>query len=194
MAFNTITEAVISWHQKHGRHDLPWQHQKDPYPVWVSEIMLQQTQVSTVIPYYHRFTEAFPTIVDLANAEIDAVLHLWTGLGYYARARNLHKAAQIVAEQYAGKFPTEFDQVLALPGIGKSTAGAILCFTGGARHAILDGNVKRVLSRVYAVEGWYGQKAVEAELWRLAELNTPDHHVATYTQAIMDFGATLCTQ
>ncbi len=153
---------------------------------------MQQTQVATVIPYYRRFMSEFANVKALAQANIDQVLHLWTGLGYYARARNLHKTAQIICEQHAGCFPTEFDQVLALPGIGRSTTGAILAFSQGQHLAILDGNVKRVLARFYAVEGWYGKKPVENRLWELAELNTPKNNVQQYTQAIMDFGATLC--
>ncbi len=189
-----ISDTLLSWHSDHGRHDLPWQNTQDAYRIWVSEIMLQQTQVATVIDYYQRFMQRFPTIVALANAPTDEVLHLWTGLGYYARARNLHKAAQIVATQHKGKFPTNFDEVIALPGIGRSTAGAILAFSTQQRFAILDGNVKRVLARFYAVEGWYGKKAVEQRLWGLAEQNTPDKNVHVYTQAIMDFGATLCSR
>jgi len=190
----TITTALLDWHTEHGRHDLPWQNTRDAYRIWVSEIMLQQTQVTTVIPYYQRFMQRFSDVASLANAEIDDVLHHWTGLGYYARARNLYKAAGIVINDYGGKFPTEFEQVLALPGVGRSTAGAILAFSQGQRHAILDGNVKRVLARFYAVEGWYGKKEVEHQLWALAEQNTPEKDIAQYTQAIMDFGATLCTR
>lgn len=156
--------------------------------------MLQQTQVSTVIPYFSRFMESFPTVADLAAAESDDVLHHWTGLGYYARARNLHKAAKVVTEEYHGDFPSDFDKVLALPGIGRSTAGAILAFSNKQRHAILDGNVKRVLARFYEVEGWYGKKEVEKKLWQLADHNTPNKNVDVYTQAIMDFGATLCSR
>jgi len=189
-----IGDTLLTWHKDHGRHDLPWQNTKDAYRIWVSEIMLQQTQVSTVIPYYQRFMASFSTIADLAKAEHDDVMHHWTGLGYYARARNLHKAAKIIVEQYKGVFPTEFDQVLALPGIGRSTAGAILAFSTQQRHAILDGNVKRVLARFYEVEGWYGKKEVEKQLWELADANTPNREVNVYTQAIMDFGATLCSR
>lgn len=156
--------------------------------------MLQQTQVATVIPYFERFMGQFASIQDLANADIDQVLHLWTGLGYYARGRNLHKAAQIMASDHQGQFPNQFDEVLALPGIGRSTAGAILAFSSGQRFAILDGNVKRVLTRFYEIEGWYGKKAVANTLWELAELNTPQKRIQQYTQAIMDFGATLCTR
>ena len=188
----TITKALLSWHTKHGRHDLPWQNTTDAYRIWLSEIMLQQTQVTTVIPYYERFIASYPSITDLAKAELDQVLHLWTGLGYYARARNLHKTAQIISADHNGIFPTDFEQVLALPGIGRSTAGAILAFSQGQHFAILDGNVKRVLARFYAVEGWYGKKQVETQLWELSELNTPKNNIQQYTQAIMDFGATLC--
>ncbi|MEO0368637.1 MAG: A/G-specific adenine glycosylase [Pseudomonadota bacterium] len=189
-----ITKRLLSWHKQHGRSDLPWQARSDAYGIWLSEIMLQQTQVATVIPYYLRFLERFPSVKDLACAEIDEVLHLWTGLGYYARARNLHKAAQMVAGEFNGEFPTNLDDMLRLPGVGKSTAGAILAFSEQQRHAILDGNVKRVLSRYYGVAGWYGVKSVEKQLWQLAELNTPTENVATYTQAIMDFGATHCSR
>lgn len=189
-----ISDTLLQWHAEHGRHDLPWQQTTDAYRIWVSEIMLQQTQVSTVIPYYQRFMQSFPKVTDLAQAPNDEVMHHWTGLGYYARARNLHKTAQIIAEQYHGKFPTEFEQVLALPGIGRSTAGAILAFSQQQRWPILDGNVKRVLARFYEVEGWYGKKPVENKLWQLADANTPQSDVAVYTQAIMDFGATVCTR
>ena len=190
----TITITLLAWYQEHGRKDLPWQNTNDAYRIWLSEIMLQQTQVKTVVPYFERFTQQFPNITALANANIDQVLHLWTGLGYYARARNLHKTAKIISEQYKGKFPSIFEQVLELPGIGRSTAGAILAFSYNQRHPILDGNVKRVLARYYAVEGWSGQKKVETKLWNIAEQNTPEKNVALYTQAIMDFGATLCTR
>ncbi len=194
LVMKKIHKALIAWHTKHGRHDLPWQNTTDPYRIWVSEIMLQQTQVTTVIDYYTRFMQSLPTIVDLAEAPTDDVLHLWTGLGYYARARNLHKTSQIVATKHHGQFPQTFEEVLSLPGIGRSTAGAILAFSSNQRFAILDGNVKRVLARYYEVEGWYGKKPVENKLWELAELNTPKHGVSTYTQAIMDLGATVCTR
>lgn len=189
-----ISDTLLNWHKDFGRHDLPWQNTNDAYRIWVSEIMLQQTQVSTVIPYYQRFMNSFPTVIALANAEQDDVLHHWTGLGYYARARNLHKAAKTISNDYSGKFPTNFDDVLALPGIGRSTAGAVLSFSTKQRHPILDGNVKRVLARFYAVEGWYGKKDVEQQFWKLAEANTPQVNVDIYTQAIMDFGATLCSR
>ena len=187
-----IAPALLNWFAEHGRHDLPWQSPRDAYRVWVSEIMLQQTQVSTVIPYFERFMQAFKTLTELANAPIDTVLHYWTGLGYYARARNLHKAAQQIRDLHAGRFPDDYESLLALPGIGRSTAGAILAQAFGLRYPILDGNVKRVLTRLYAIEGWPGNKAVEQELWKLAEANTPQQNVVDYTQAIMDLGATLC--
>ncbi len=187
-----LAQILLDWFAQHGRHDLPWQHPRTPYRVWVSEIMLQQTQVATVIPYFSRFMDSFPTIASLAQASEDAVMQHWSGLGYYARARNLHKAARQVIDTHAGQFPEKFDDALALPGIGRSTAGAILAQAGGQRHAILDGNVKRVLTRLYAIEGWPGQKAVENQLWTLSERLTPDTQLADYTQAIMDFGATLC--
>ncbi len=189
-----FSSLLLSWFDQHGRHDLPWQDDRSPYRVWVSEIMLQQTQVSTVIPYFERFMDRFPTVTHLAAAKLDEVLHLWTGLGYYARARNLHKAAQIIVTQHAGCFPAVFDDVVALPGIGQSTAGAILAQSMGQCHAILDGNVKRVLTRLHEIEGWPGQKAIEAQLWELAEAYTPDTRLADYSQAIMDLGATVCTR
>ena len=180
-----IHSAILAWHKEHGRHDLPWQNTRDAYRIWVSEIMLQQTQVATVIPYYQRFMSSFPTVQGLAAAENDGVMHHWTGLGYYARARNLHKAAKQVVEQHNGLFPKQFDDVIALPGIGRSTAGAILAFSEKQNYAILDGNVKRVLARFYEVEGWYGKKAVENQLWELAQVNTPEQEVDVYTQAII---------
>ena len=189
-----IGPALIAWHALSGRHDLPWQSQRTPYRVWISEIMLQQTQVATVIPYFERFMARFPDVRALADAPLDEVLHLWTGLGYYARARNLHRAAQQVRAQYGGEFPRSFDAVAALPGIGRSTAGAILALSSDARHAILDGNVRRVLARYFGVEGSPAERAVEQRLWTLTEACTPDTGVATYTQAIMDLGATLCTR
>lgn len=189
-----ISQTLLDWHAHAGRSDLPWQNTRDHYAIWLSEIMLQQTQVSTVIPYYLRFIQQYPNITALANAQLDEVLHLWTGLGYYARGRNLHKTATIIRDEYQSKFPSSFEQVVALPGIGRSTAGAILAFAEDQPHSILDGNVKRVLSRFYAVEGWHGTSAVAKQLWLLAEQNTPSKEVARYTQAIMDFGATLCTR
>jgi len=185
---------LLKWYKQYGRHDLPWQKNKSLYSVWVAEIMLQQTQVVTVIPYYQNFMQRFPDIAALAAATQDEVLRYWAGLGYYSRARNLHKAALCIAESHQGAFPVSYDEVLALPGIGPSTAGAILAQATGQRHAILDGNVKRVLARHQAIEGWPGQKVIEKQLWEYAELYTPESKVADYTQAIMDLGATLCTR
>lgn len=189
-----FSAAVLNWFDQHGRKNLPWQQEKSAYNTWVSEIMLQQTQVTTVIPYYKRFMERFPSIVDLAEAPIDEVLHLWTGLGYYARARNLHKAAQQVATEFGGIFPTAPEQLESLPGVGRSTAGAIASIAGGRRAAILDGNVKRVLARFAAIEGWSGSTGVQKQLWALAETLTPYERFGDYTQAMMDLGATLCTR
>jgi A/G-specific adenine glycosylase len=189
-----FSNNILAWYEQHGRKDLPWQQSISAYRVWVSEIMLQQTQVTTVIPYYDRFMGRFPDIAALAQADQDQVLHYWSGLGYYARARHLHAAAETVVEDHGGQFPESFEAVLALPGIGRSTAGAILSLAFGQRHPILDGNVKRVLARYYSVEGWPGQSRVQKELWQLAELHTPDKRVAAYTQAIMDLGATVCTR
>lgn len=191
---NSFSTRVLEWFDKHGRKHLPWQQDITPYRVWISEIMLQQTQVTTVIPYFERFMQRFPTVTQLAAAAQDDVLHLWTGLGYYARARNLHKAAQLIAEQYAGEFPQTLEEVMALPGIGRSTAGAILSIACGQSHAILDGNVKRVLARYYAVEGWPGKRQVEEQLWAYATQNTPLQRTHHYTQAMMDLGAMICTR
>jgi len=184
--------ALLAWHGRAGRRELPWQAERSPYRVWISEIMLQQTQVATVIPYYERFMQRFPDLEALAAASLDEVLHHWSGLGYYARARNLHRAAQAVMQQHDGQFPGTIEQLRALPGIGRSTAGAILALARDQRHPILDGNVKRVLARVHAVAGWPGETAVEKRLWDLAEAHTPGVRVADYTQAIMDLGATVC--
>ncbi len=194
MKETAFSKVILTWYKKNGRFDLPWQQQRSLYSVWVSEIMLQQTQVSTVIPYFEKFIAAFPDIKQLAQAKQDEVLHHWTGLGYYARARNLHKTAQLIIEQHQGEFPTQFDDVLALPGIGRSTAGAILAQTLNQSHAILDGNVKRVLARFHVVPGWYGNKHVADKLWQLSQAATPNKNCANYTQAIMDLGATLCTR
>lgn len=186
-------QRLLDWFDRHGRHDLPWQHRRTPYRVWVSEIMLQQTQVTTVIPYFERFMARFPDVVALAEATQDEVLHLWTGLGYYARGRNLHRAAQVIRDEHGGEFPVRsIDDLIALPGIGRSTAGAIIAQSTGRRGVILDGNVKRVLTRLHAVEGWPGRSAVERRLWALADGYTPEQRVADYTQAMMDLGATLC--
>ncbi len=189
-----FSERVIAWYQQHGRKHLPWQQQRTPYRVWVSEIMLQQTQVTTVIPYYERFMQRFPDVISLANADVDEVMHYWSGLGYYARARNLHKAAQTIRDYYQGQFPETFETVQALPGIGRSTAGAILSLACDQRHAILDGNVKRVLARCFLIEGWPGNSKTAERFWEKAENLTPDTHVAKYNQAMMDIGSTICTR
>jgi A/G-specific adenine glycosylase len=189
-----IAPRLVAWHAQCGRHDLPWQRDRTAYRVWVSEIMLQQTQVSTVIPYFERFMRRFPDVGSLADAPADEVLHLWTGLGYYARARNLQRAAQRIRDHHDGVFPDTLEAVMELPGIGRSTAGAILALSGGARHPILDGNVKRVLARHREIDGAPDGAATLARLWEVAEENTPHAGVATYTQAIMDLGATLCTR
>jgi A/G-specific adenine glycosylase len=185
---------LLDWHEGSGRHDLPWQHPREPYRVWLSEIMLQQTQVQTVIPYFERFVRELPTLAALASADEDRVVALWAGLGYYARARNLHKAAQVCVAEHGGELPRDFDALAALPGIGRSTAGAILAQAHGLPFAILDGNVKRVLCRYHGIEGWPGSGPVEKRLWQLAESHLPGERLADYTQAIMDFGATLCTR
>jgi A/G-specific adenine glycosylase len=189
-----FASEVLHWFDRHGRKDLPWQRDINPYRVWVSEIMLQQTQVRTVIPYFERFMAELPTVEALAGADEDRVLHLWTGLGYYARARNLHQAARLVCEQWDGQFPDSVEELSKLPGVGRSTAGAIASIAFGNRAAILDGNVKRVLARYHAVPGWPGQSSVLNRLWELAESYTPDVRVADYSQAMMDLGATLCTR
>jgi A/G-specific adenine glycosylase len=189
-----FAHALLAWFDLAGRKHLPWQQQRTPYRVWVSEIMLQQTQVTTAIPYYERFMQRFPDVGTLAAAPLDEVLHLWTGLGYYARARNLHCAAQVVSQEHGGDFPASHAGMQALPGIGRSTASAILALSRDERHAILDGNVKRVLARCFAIHGYPGEKAVETQLWTLAEACTPETRVADYTQAIMDLGATLCAR
>jgi len=189
-----FSERVLSWYDRFGRKNLPWQRISSPYRVWVSEIMLQQTQVATVIPYYERFVERFPDLLRLADAPLDDVLHLWSGLGYYARARNLHQAARQVRDRHDGRFPTEMSGVVGLPGIGRSTAGAILSLASGQRHSILDGNVKRVLARCFAVEGWPGRSAVMNRLWQLSEELTPARRTAEYNQAMMDLGAGVCTR
>lgn len=197
MAAELTTEfsvKLLQWFDKHGRHDLPWQQNINAYRVWVSEIMLQQTQVATVIPYYEKFMQRFPTVLDLAKAQQEEVLSHWAGLGYYARGRNLHKAAQVIVVEHSGLFPQTFDEVVALPGIGRSTAGAILSIALGQRYAILDGNVKRVLGRYFAVAAWPGEKKTELAMWQQADELTPELRFNDYTQAIMDLGATLCTR
>ena len=188
-----FSQQLLEWFRDNGRHDLPWQERPpNPYRIWISEIMLQQTQVKTVIPYYQRFIARFPEIASLAKAELDEVLQLWSGLGYYMRGRNLHRAAKIVQEQYGGRFPNEFTHLCALPGIGETTAAAIMSLAYNCRHPILDGNVKRVLVRYYALEGWPGEATIQKQLWRLADRLMPIDDVADYTQAIMDLGATIC--
>jgi len=189
-----FNQRILTWHDEFGRKTLPWQLDKSLYKTWISEVMLQQTQVVTVIPYFNKFMRAFPTIAYLANAPLDWVLHHWTGLGYYARARNLHKTAQKIRDEFDGTFPTEFDQVLALPGIGRSTAGAILSLTLNKPFAILDGNVKRVLTRHQKIEGWTGEKRVENQLWELAGKLTPCDNAQVFNQAMMDMGAMICTR
>jgi A/G-specific adenine glycosylase len=193
-----IAARLVDWHARAGRHDLPWQRhpskESAAYRTWVSEIMLQQTQVATVIPYFTQFMARFPDARALADAPRDEVLHLWTGLGYYARARNLHAAAQMIRDRHGGRFPSTLEAAMELPGIGRSTAGAILALSQDARHPILDGNVKRVLARHHAIDGAPDESATLARLWELAEQETPVSRVAIYTQAIMDLGATLCTR
>ncbi|MEI9747957.1 A/G-specific adenine glycosylase [Moellerella wisconsensis] len=194
MEAQQFSRAVLNWYHKYGRKTLPWQREKSSYHVWLSEVMLQQTQVATVVPYFERFISRFPTVVDLAASPLDEVLHLWTGLGYYARARNLHKAAQMIVEQHKGVFPTHFDEVLNLPGVGRSTAGAILSLSQNQHFAILDGNVKRVLARCYAIEGWPGKTEVENKLWQISCAVTPAEGVQYFNQAMMDLGAMVCTR
>ncbi len=189
-----LAARLLPWFKRHGRRHLPWQSDPTPYRVWISEVMLQQTQVETVIPFFERFIARFPDAGSLAGASLDEVLHLWSGLGYYARARNLHRAATEIVSRPDGKLPETLAELMALPGIGRSTAGAILALAYGQRHPILDGNVKRVLARVFCIRDWPGTAATSAQLWRLAEECTPLTRVAEYTQAIMDLGATVCTR
>ena len=189
-----FAQRLVAWQRRHGRHDLPWQATRDPYRVWLSEIMLQQTRVGTVVPYYERFLARFPDAETLARATLDEVLREWAGLGYYSRARNLHRAAQAVCERHGGKFPPARALLEALPGLGRSTAAAVAVFAFGAREAILDGNVKRVLARHFAVDGYPGKQAVERKLWTLAESLLPARDIEAYTQGLMDLGAKLCTR
>lgn len=189
-----FAELLIAWQKQAGRHHLPWQQERNAYKVWLSEIMLQQTQVSTVLPYYQRFLASFPDVQSLAAADTEQVLAHWSGLGYYTRARNLHACAKRVVTDYAGEFPAAPEQLAELPGIGRSTAAAIAAFAYQKNAAILDGNVKRVLTRVYAIAGFPGEKAVENQLWDLAESLLPDQDIVAYTQGLMDLGATLCTR
>lgn len=185
---------VLAWFDEHGRKTLPWQENKTPYRIWISEIMLQQTQVTTVIPYYHKFMASFPSVEALAQAEQDEVLAHWSGLGYYARARNMHKTAKMLVDEFDSEFPQSVEGVCELPGIGRSTAAAILSISRGVQAAILDGNVKRVLSRFHAVPTWPGEKKTENAMWELAESYMPSERCGDYTQAMMDLGATLCTR
>ena len=191
---SSFATKVVRWQARHGRHDLPWQRTRDAYRIWLSEVMLQQTQVATVIPYYRRFVARFPDVKSLAMATLDDVLTLWSGLGYYTRARNLHAAARAVVERHGGRFPGTRDELESLPGLGRSTAAAIAVFAFGAREAILDGNVKRVLARHFAVRGFPGDERVEKRLWALAESELPAKNFEAYTQGLMDLGAEVCTR
>lgn len=190
----SFASKVIRWQKKHGRHDLPWQNTRNAYRIWLSEIMLQQTQVATVIPYYRRFLRRFPGIKALADAPLDDVLAAWSGLGYYSRARNLHRAAQQIIAQHRGHFPRDLEAVLALPGIGRSTAAAVCVFAFGDRHAILDGNVKRLLARCFGIAGYPGDAKTAARLWHKAEQLLPLGNIEPYTQGLMDLGAAVCTR
>ncbi len=189
---DTFAARLLRWFDRHGRRDLPWQDPRTPYRAWLSEVMLQQTRVATVIPYFLRFVEKFPSLLALASAPEDDVLAAWSGLGYYSRARNLQRAAQACVERHGGELPQDIDELAALPGIGRSTAGAILAQAHGLRFAILDGNVKRVLTRFHRLRGWPGSAAVEKQLWKFAQLHLPQSRLADYSQAIMDLGATVC--
>ena len=191
---SALASRLIRWQVRNGRHDLPWQRTRDPYRIWLSEVMLQQTQVATVIPYYERFLARFPDVKSLAGAHLDDVLALWSGLGYYSRARNLHAAARILVESWGGRFPRTREALASLPGVGRSTAGAIAVFAFGEREAILDGNVKRVLARHFAVRGYPGERRVGNRLWKLAESQVPEKDIERYTQALMDLGASVCTR
>jgi A/G-specific adenine glycosylase len=188
----TLAQAVVAWQKQHGRHDLPWQNTTDAYRIWLSEVMLQQTQVATVIDYYQRFLAKFATVSDLAKAPVDDVLALWSGLGYYSRARNLHRCAQEVVSRFNGSFPSSQSELMTLPGIGRSTAAAIAAFAFGQSAAILDGNVKRVFCRVFGVHGYPGRSDIDKLLWTIAEREKPTGSVEAYTQGLMDLGATLC--
>ena len=190
----SFASRLIAWQKHHGRHALPWQHTRDAYRIWLSEIMLQQTQVATVIPYYERFLEMFPDVSSLANAPLDAVMQCWSGLGYYSRARNLHKCARMVVDKYRGIFPSDPALLERLPGIGRSTAAAIAVFSSGARAAILDGNVVRVFARVFGVDDPVTDAAGKRRFWRMAVDLLPDSDIESYTQGLMDLGATVCTR
>ena len=187
-----VSEQLIPWQKKFGRNNLPWQNTKNPYSIWISEIMLQQTQVKTVLSYYQKFMIAFPNVKTLALADEDSVMKLWSGLGYYARARNLHESAKIIYKKFNGEFPSSLIDLLSLPGIGRSSAGAICSFAYNQKTPILDGNVKRVFARFYGIKDWTGVLSVERKLWNLAELNLPENKIDKYNQALMDLGATLC--
>jgi len=189
---SSFAKTLVKWHTNHGRKNLPWQHTTNPYFIWLSEIMLQQTQVATVIPYFEKFIKTFPDIASLARAEEAHVMQLWSGLGYYSRARNLYDAANIILTKHEGIFPCNFEEIIQLPGIGRSTAGAICAFSFKQNYPILDGNVKRVFCRFYAIEEWSGKTNVEKKLWQIAQENLPKHDIQIYTQAIMDLGATIC--
>ncbi len=191
---NTFAKTIIQWQRRAGRHDLPWQNTRDPYRIWVSEIMLQQTQVSAVIDYFARFMARFPNIASLGSAQLDDVMPYWAGLGYYARARNLHKAAQMIQRDFGGVFPRTYEDILSLPGVGRSTASAICAFAYGETRPILDGNVKRVFARYFGVEGDVRSKPVEVEMWSIAEREVPAKSVESYIQGQMDLGATICTR
>lgn len=189
-----FADRIITWQKQHGRHDLPWQRTHDAYRIWLSEVMLQQTQVATVIPYYERFVERFPDVRALASAPIESVMASWAGLGYYSRARNLHRCAQQVADVYGGEFPREVEHLAQLPGVGRSTAAAIAALAFGERAAILDGNVRRVLARHCGIEGYPGQPKIERQFWQRAESLLPAIEIEAYTQGLMDLGATVCTR
>jgi A/G-specific adenine glycosylase len=189
-----FAHSVIEWQRRAGRHHLPWQNTTDPYPIWLSEIMLQQTQVAAVIPYFQRFVGRFPTIAHLAAATEDDVLAVWSGLGYYARARNLHAAARDIVQHRQGEFPDRFEDIAALTGVGRSTAGAIAVFAFGQRFPILDGNVRRVFARRFGIDGYPGSKAISDRLWALADRLLPDRDVRAYTQGLMDLGAQVCVR
>ena len=190
----TFADAIIDWQKKHGRHDLPWQNTTDPYAIWVSEIMLQQTQVTAVIGYYAAFMQRFPNIATLANATQEQVLQSWSGLGYYSRARNLHNAAQTIVDEFDGIFPTDFDDIQGLSGIGRSTAAAISTFALNKPQPILDGNVKRVFARHFLIEGWTGKPVVQQTMWAIAERENPVEDAIAYTQGLMDLGSSVCTR
>ena len=189
---SSFADRIITWQKQHGRHDLPWQRTNDPYRIWLSEIMLQQTQVATVIPYYERFIERFPGLRALALAPIESVMASWAGLGYYSRARNLHRCAQQIVDTQGGEFPREIDQLVKLPGVGRSTAAAIAALAFGTRAAILDGNVRRVLARHCSIDGYPGRPQIERQFWHCAESLLPANEIEAYTQGLMDLGATVC--